>query len=160
MIVQMKMMQKSKSDVKNNENKCAIDDSVMNLLQASSVEDNVVSPVSSEDAELPIERTTESKQFPKKGDLIQLQNADSCEEMTVLCHGGKAGGKYSEWYNVKNNDTGEIGCIDLGVQDSWRHTRADEEVNGVIVSREEHFKDDCMQSMTDELNKLKVKVIK
>ena len=100
--------------------------------------------------------TTEGKHLPKKGEIIRLKKEDASEEeFRVVSRGGKAGGKYNDWYNIINDKTGEAQCVDLGAQDSWSPVERDEEVNVVLVPRDEHSKEDCMRAKDDELQKLK-----
>ena len=72
----------------------------------------------------------------------------------VLGRGGKAGGKYNNWFNIKNSNTGESRCVDLGGE-SWTLAKPDEEVNVVHVPRDEHYKEECMRAKENELEKLK-----
>ena len=98
---------------------------------------------------------TANKPLPKKGEVICLKKDDgSDEEVTVLGRGGKAGGKYDGWFNVKNSSTGESRCVDLGGE-SWSSIQPDEEVNVVQVPRDEHYKEECMKAKEVELEKLK-----
>ena len=102
---------------------------------------------------------TEPKNLPKKGEMIRVKQGEdaSCswEEFEVLSRGGKAGGKYNDWFNIVNNTTGEAKCVDLGAQDSWCPVLPDEEVNVVHVPREEQSKEECVKAKEAELQKLK-----
>ena len=79
---------KSRNDINDNENKHshvktdAIDDGDESIVVVSRGGENVESQVLDQNAEPYVERNIESQQFPKKGDLIQLQNGDQWEEVT------------------------------------------------------------------------------
>ena len=93
------------------------------------------------------------RSFPKKGDQIQIKTGDDWEEVTVTGRGGKASGKWKNWYNIEKGD--EKSSADLGEKE-WRYSsEAVEKVNVVSVPKEEHMKEECIKAKESELQKLK-----
>ena len=106
-----------------------------------------------------------------RSDLIMLQRHDSIKykigveddwkDATVLCRGGKRTGEHKNWFNVQNTKTGDVIGLNLDQVAAWQkiNTTApdehQEEVNVVMIPREKHEEDACIQAKFDELQKLK-----
>ena len=92
----------------------------------------------------------------QKGDHVeyQLPDSDKWITATILGRGGKSSGQYKHWINIRDDESGEEKSIDLDkVQLLSR--RDDVEVNIVMIPRNRHGEDGCVQAKLDELQKLK-----
>ncbi len=74
----------------------------------------------------------------------------------MISKGGKKTGHHKNWFNVYLEETNEIIGVNLDVVAQWMKVEeADEEVNVVLIPKEEHKGTDCVEAKTTELNKLK-----
>ena len=89
----------------------------------------------------------------RKDDEIQYKiDDDDNEWMTasIISRGGKLSGGHKNWFNVKDSEGNEKGLnFD---QITWR---IPEEVNIVLIPRDEHGSDACVKAKLTELEKLK-----
>ena len=76
--------------------------------------------------------------------------SDDWSRAEVLGRGGKATGKYPEWFNIRG-ENGELGSLDFGTVAEWQ----EEEVNIITIPRNQHSTDQCLQAKYAELEKLK-----
>jgi hypothetical protein len=97
----------------------------------------------------------------KKDDKItyQLELAGEWSQGKILGRAGKATGKYSDWYNVKDKNNGEERSVDFGNVAGWRmleNESEDEEVNIVTIPRHKHGEEKCVKAKQVELEKYKI----
>ncbi len=93
----------------------------------------------------------------KKGNTVRYKAADSSEalEAKVLGRAGKKGGKYDQWWNLCNTETGHITAVDLGdvdiLQNISNKNTSDENVYVVTIPRYRHHEQICKQAKVKEL---------
>ena len=105
----------------------------------------------------PANSEKESYQFPKKGQLIQYRKDDAWKSAVVTGRGGKVGSKWEEWCNVKD-ETGAQEGVNLAVRENWRvveDTDEVNEVNVVIIPKNEQATEECLKAKEAELEKLR-----
>lgn len=124
------------------------DDEVTSGVSTAGQMNEVVAPANSE---------KESYQFPKKGQLIQYRKDDAWKSAVVTGRGGKVGSKWEEWCNVKD-ETGAQEGVNLAVRENWRvveDTDEVNEVNVVIIPKNEQATEECLKAKEAELEKLR-----
>lgn len=92
----------------------------------------------------------------------KLEVEDEWKESTILCRGGKRTGQNKNWFNIKDSTTDEVIGLNLDTVAEWQKVKftaegnkEQEEVNIVMVPREKHEEEACVQAKLDELQKLK-----
>ena len=107
----------------------------------------------SEDSNLRCNRSVKLK----PSDMIEyrVNDSDDWTKATVLGRAGKASGKYSDWFNIATADDNTGLSVNLqSVQ--WRRCPSDtEEVNIVLIPRQDQNSSECTQAKMVELDKLK-----
>ena len=108
-----------------------------------------------------ITNNTESNYEQKNIAALQLDDRvqyrlhpdEEWKNVTVLGRAGKATGKYRNWYNVREENTGSEYSLDFEHIHDWKKT--DEEVNAVLLPKNRHNDTDCIEAKEAELQKLK-----
>lgn len=93
--------------------------------------------------------------MPKKDDIIQYRMTvdDPWVEALVLGRAGKATGRNKDWMNVEDSESGEQKSVDLAQIQEWR--KIEEEVNMVMIPRNEWNGEACVTAKKVELEKLR-----
>ena len=110
-------------------------------------------PIAEENGDTPGEMTIPN--LPKKHDKVEYKMLpdDKWVSATILSRAGKASGKYANWFNVKNDESGLEMCIDFQNVAAWRNKEY--EVCLVLVPRSRHGEECCIKAKQAELEKLK-----
>ena len=97
----------------------------------------------------------------KAGNVVRFKDGDDTKEGKILRRAGKKGGKYDQWWNLVNSETGKIDHVDFGKvsmlelvsnETETDKTVADQNVYVVGIPRYRHDEKTCMKAKEKELN--------
>ena len=100
---------------------------------------------------------TNNFQFPKKGQTIQYQKDNEWKSAVVTGRGGKVGSKWEDWCNVVD-ECGVQEGVNLALKENWCVVEDNDEVNEVnlvVIPRNEHCTEECLKAKEVELKNLK-----
>ena len=100
-------------------------------------------------------QTAESQAFPKKGDTISIKQSSEWKPAKVISRAGKANGKNKSWFNLESSDDQSRMAIDLEECEWKQIPHAPEEVNIVIIPKNQQQTPECEQAKLEEIEKLK-----
>ena len=98
-----------------------------------------------------------TQSLPKKNDVILIKKTPSCDwsPVKVIGRAGKTTGIHKSWINIRSSDGGDGTCINLQ-EIEWKHNDTPiDEVNIVIIPKEDHNNDECIAAKHEEIRKLK-----
>ena len=101
---------------------------------------------------VPTNETFDNKVVPKKGQYIECKTKDNqTRHIEVLSRAGKATGKYSNWYNIRDLDDTSLSSIDWNNVEEWKLKQTE----SVLISDLHIDKTKLALSRVEELNKWK-----
>ena len=92
--------------------------------------------------------------FPKKGDVISIKESSTWKSAKVIGHAGKASGKNKSWFNLENKEDKTKVAIDLNEFEWKQLPDTPEEVNIVIIPKNQQCTPECDRAKLEEIEKL------
>ena len=100
-------------------------------------------------------QTAKNQTFPKKGETISIKQSSEWKSAKVISRAGKANGKFKSWFNLESSEDQSPMAIDLDKCEWKQIPDAPEEVNIVIIPKNQQQTPDCERAKLEEIEKLK-----
>ena len=100
-------------------------------------------------------QTAKNQMLPKKGESISIKQSSEWKPAKVISRAGKANGKFKSWFNLESSEDQSQMAIDLEKCEWKQIPDAPEEVNIVIIPKNQQQTPECEQAKLEEIEKLK-----
>ena len=129
--------------------------SAMNLEPDSDDETNneESEPITTDTENLAVTSSNSQVEKPRIKQHVKIRESDDTEWEPVNSRGGKATGKYSNWYNVQNLDNSSLKCVNWDTLKEWKPMP---DTNEILFSKNEQYdQSELLQAKLYELDKWK-----